>query len=461
MSDSVQNTFLDGSLGKIFAKTAMPIILVMAMNGFMAVADALFLGHYVGPDALAAVTLMFPVFMLIVAMATLVANGMSSLLARHLGAGRIDEARGIFASAHGLALTLGAVLIVLLVIFGPMVTLLASGGSENLADLGLIYLTITVYFAPLMFILAVNSDALRNEGRVGLMAGMSLLSSVANIGFNYVLIAQLEMGVAGSAYGTAMAQALAFGIILTFRLKGRTELRPIALWEYSLFRNWRSIFALGAPQSLGFVGLSLGAGSVVTALQIVGHDGYADTITAYGIITRIMTFVFMPLLGLSAAMQSITGNNFGAQMWGRSDASLRLGMMVALVYCAVMQFGLHLFAAEIGAMFVDDPVIIAEVARILPVLTAFFFVTGPIMMIGSYFQAIGDAPRAAILGLSKPYLFAIPLTFGLSSGLGEKGIWLATPGADALMAVLTLMVLVVTARKQSVRWGLFRAEVGQ
>ena len=98
------NSFLEAPLGLTYAKTALPIIFVMGMNGLLAVADALFLGHFVGPEALAAVTLMFPIYMLIVALATLVSSGMSSLLARHLGGNRLDEARAVFAGAHGLAL---------------------------------------------------------------------------------------------------------------------------------------------------------------------------------------------------------------------------------------------------------------------------------------------------------------------------------------------------------------------
>jgi Na+-driven multidrug efflux pump len=87
------NAFTYGPLGAVFAKTALPIIFVMGMNGLLAVVDAVFLGIFVGPDALGGVTLMFPLYMLIVALATLVASGMSSLHARHLGARQFDEAR--------------------------------------------------------------------------------------------------------------------------------------------------------------------------------------------------------------------------------------------------------------------------------------------------------------------------------------------------------------------------------
>ncbi len=247
MSDRSPDIFLDGPLGFTYIKTALPIIFVMGMSGLLAVADALFLGHYVGSEALAAVTLMFPAYMLIVALSTLVSSGMSSLLARHLGGNRLSEARAIFAGAHGLALVVGGALILLFLLFGRQISSLAAGGSDELAQMGLIYLRITVLFSPLLFVLSVNSDTLRNEGRVGFMAAMSLLVSLANIGFNYVLIAHLDLGVAGAAYGTAMAQTLAFAIIAAFRFYGATELRLSEIFKHNLMYGWGEFWPL-APR---------------------------------------------------------------------------------------------------------------------------------------------------------------------------------------------------------------------
>jgi putative MATE family efflux protein len=460
MSDTPTNTFTDGPLGTIYLKTALPIIFVMGMNGLLSVADALFLGIYVGPEALAAVTLMFPIYMLIVALSTLVSNGMSSLLARYLGAGDLDGARAIFAGAHGLAIALGAVLILLFVFFGQPLTLLAAGGSDSLAQMGLIYLRITVFFSPLLFVLSVNSDALRNEGRVGFMAAMSLLVSIANIGFNYVLIAVLEMGVAGSAYGTAAAQALAFGIIFAFRLFGDTSLRPSTLLLHSARLFWGQILALGAPQSLNFIGLALGSAAIITALQWVGSPGYADTVSAYGIITRVITFAFLPLLGLSFAMQTITGNNYGAALWQRADASLRIALWAALIYCAFVQVVVMSLPSQIASAFVEDAAVIAEVARILPIMTGVFFLMGPLMMVATYFQAIGSMGKAAILGLTKAYAFAIPLTFLLPVWIGEIGIWLAGPLAEVMLLGLTVVVLWGVAQNKQLKWGIFQTEKG-
>ncbi len=455
MSETPQNTFTHGPLGTIYLKTALPIIFVMGMNGLLSVADALFLGIFVGPDALAAVTLMFPIYMLVVALSTLVSNGMSSLLARHLGAGDIRNAQSVFAGAHGMALALGAFLILLFILWGQQTALLAAGGSEKLAQMGLVYLKITVFASPLLFILSVNSDALRNEGRVGFMAAMSLLVSLANICFNYLLIAIFEMGVAGSAYGTAAAQMLAFMIIFAFRLAGKTALSPSSLLKNSLRGYWSPIFALGAPQSLNFIGLALGSAAILAALQWVQSPEYADTVSAYGIITRVITFAFLPLLGLSFAMQTITGNNYGAQLWQRSDKSLQIALWTAFIYCALIQITVASLPSQIAGAFVEDAAVISEVSRILPIMTSVFFIMGPLMMIATYFQTIGAVAKAAILGLTKPYAFAIPLTFLMPVWFGEIGIWYAGPLAELMLLGLTILILSASQRKTRLRWGIF------
>ncbi|KIN66285.1 Multi antimicrobial extrusion protein MatE [Sulfitobacter noctilucicola] len=454
---SQTNSFTHGPLGRIFLTTALPIIFVMSMNGLLTVVDAIFLGRYVGTEALGAVTLIFPLFMLIVALATLVSNGMSSILARNLGAGEMEAARATYAGAHGMALLVSIALILGYLLFGRQLSLALASGSTPLAGMAQTYLGITTFVSPLAFILAVNSDALRNEGRVGFMAAMSLLVSLSNIGFNYVLIAMLGLGVAGSAYGTALAQLLALAIIIAYRMAGRAELHPRDLLHRSLTHNWGRIFALGAPQSLNFIGIALGATATIIALQIIDAPQYEAIVSAYGIVTRVLTFVFLPLLGMTHALQSIVGNNYGAQAWQRSDQSLRMGIWVSLAYCVTAQFLLMVFPAQIAGFFVEDPEVIAAFVRISLINPLMLWLVGPLLMIATYFQAIGNAPRAAILGLTKPYAFALPLTFGLPFLFGETGIWLAGPVAEVMLAVLTMLVLSQSAKALNLRHGLFTA----
>jgi len=195
--------------------------------------------------------------------------------------------------------------------------------------MGSIYLRIPVFAAPMVFVLSVNADALRNEGLVMLMAGMSLFTSFANTGFNYVLIGVLEMGVAGSAYGIALAQASALAMIFAFQTLGDTALRPSELLRHSKFKGWAPILALGAPQSLNFVGLALGSAAIRAALQWIDAARYDATVSAYGFITRPITFAFLPLLGLAHAMPTITGRNNDFEAYKRSDHSLNTAVCTA------------------------------------------------------------------------------------------------------------------------------------
>lgn len=456
MSSSNANAYLSAPIGAIIARTALPIIFVMSMNGLLTVVDAVILGIYVGPDAVGAVTTVFPLFMLLVAVSTLVSSGMASLLARYLGAGDTGQARAVFASAHLLALAVGVLFIALFALFGETVVLTLTNGPGTMGDMAVTYMSIVAFFCPLQLVLAVNADALRCEGRAGLMALTSLFVSLANLGLNYSLIVWADMGVAGSAYGTVLAQALALGLIALFRAYGRTPLGLSALAQGRL-RDWSRIVALGAPQSLGFVGMAIVSATIIAALQATAGQRYEIIVAAYGIITRIMTFAYLPLLGLAQAMQAIVGNNVGAGRLDRSDRTLGVTIAVALGYCVVAQAIFVAFAAPIGRLFVGDAAVVGEVARIMPVMTALYFASGPLLVIGIYFQAIGDAGRAAIMELAKPYLFTVPLVLGLASSLGEHGIWFATPVAEAMLLVLAAAVLGLAARRKNMGWGLFLA----
>ncbi|WP_298813772.1 MATE family efflux transporter [uncultured Roseibium sp.] len=455
---SQTNAFTQGALVPTLLKTALPIVLVMSTNGLLTVADAMFLGHFVGPEALSAVTLMFPAYMLLVAAATLISGGMSSILARALGGEQIRLAQGVFVGAHGLSLLAGATALLLFTMIGYPLILKAAEGSEPIARMAHIYLAITIWTSPL---LSVQSDALRCEGYVIQMAGVSLFVSLSNIAFNFLLVAILDFGVAGTACGTAMAQVLAFVFVIGFRMRTNSILKPQVLRSHSLTAHWVSILKLGAPQSLNFAGIALGSAATFASLQHFGSAGYEATVAAFGLMTRIMTFVFLPLLGLTQALQAMIGNNYGAGKWQRSDNTLRLGLVIAFFYCLSAQVLLTLFARQIGFLFVEDARIVGELDRIMPINIAMMLVTGPFFVIATYFQALGDAGRAALISLIKPYFFFLPLLFVLPQYFGEIGIWLAGPAAECLLLLLTVAVLWSTARTNSTRWGLFVASAAK
>ncbi|WP_445358818.1 MATE family efflux transporter [Microbulbifer sp. ANSA005] len=145
MSEQQDNIFVSGDLLPVFFKTAAPIILIMLVNGSFTLLDAYFLGEYVGAEALAAVTLTFPVFMFLIALSSLISSGYSSVQARLLGARDIDKAKKAFSQAITLALIVCILLILLFLAGGKQLTLLIANGSVDLAEMGYTYLTILIF----------------------------------------------------------------------------------------------------------------------------------------------------------------------------------------------------------------------------------------------------------------------------------------------------------------------------
>ena len=163
-------------------------------------------------------------------------------------------------------------------------------------------------------------------------------------------------------------------------------------------------------------------------------------VTAYGVVMRIMTFAFLPLMGMSLALQAIVGNTIGAGQADRASDTLRLAICVSAVYGLLTQLTLSLARDGLGWLFVSDATVALEVARIVPVYVAAYFAFGPVLMAASYVQAVGKVRQTAILSLGRTYLFAIPLTLTLPLIWGKTGIWAAAPMADVMMLVLAGLI---------------------
>ncbi|WND03139.1 MATE family efflux transporter [Temperatibacter marinus] len=429
------------TIGKLFLQTAVPIVIIMMVNGLYNVVDAWFLGIYVGAEALAAVTLMFPFQMIIIALSMTVSSGMSSILARALGAKDRQKAEVSFTLAHLISTIISTLTILLFTLWGADLVISMANGDALIENQSYSYMKILVWACPLMFYLTLHNDALRAEGYVKIMTLISLAGTALNILFNYILIVQMDLGVEGSAYGTVGAQALSFIVLLIFRHQQKKSLGLCSLTHTELSPIIKSIFGLGIPSGLNFLGVGLVTIIVIYALQIWPPADYSTTISAYGILTRVTTFTFLPLMGFAMATQTLVGHNFGAGHYSRSRDILMAAIKIAFIYCVSIEALFFLFAADIGRLFVDDPKVINDVTRLIPYMIIMFFSFGPMMIIAYYFQAIGSIAKAAILNLGRTYLFVIPLLFILPIYYGETGVWSARPVAEIGMWLLTLWVL--------------------
>jgi len=438
---SHDNRFLTAPVHTLFAATALPMAAIMLMNGLLGIVDAAFLGQFVGSQAMAAVGIAFPVLMFTIALSTLVSAGMSSLLARQLGAGAREAAGATFAAAHGLALFIAAILILAFLAGGWTFALRSAGSNRAVAEMVWVFLAISIIGTPVQFLVGVHADAWRNEGKAGLMALMSLGVTLANIALNYILIVPLKLGIAGSALGTILAQAIGLALLIGLRpfVEGMMPLG--SLWQNRWTGEWRRLVALGAPVSLGFAGIALSGTVVLLALRLGDAADYEKSIAAYGIVTRVFGFTFLPIMAIAMAMQSIVGNNVGARLYARSDKALGIAVATALVYCFTVEFCLLLAGSSIGALFVSNPDVVAETGRLFRPMAALYLVSGPVFVFGLYFQAVGQPALADLLTVAKPFVLLPVLIATIAASGGADLIWFAYPLADSLAAIVAVLVL--------------------
>ncbi|MFO1104898.1 MAG: MATE family efflux transporter [Amaricoccus sp.] len=437
-----ENPFLTAPVGRLFLANALPMTLVLSMGGVLNVVDGIFVGRFIGPEALAAVSLAFPAAMLLSALAALVGGGMSSLMARHLGAGDRAAAGGVFAGAHGLALAMAAGLFGAWQIFGQAIVSRMAAGQADIAAMAGTYLSILLLGAPAQLLLGVQADALRSEGRAGVIAGLSVLVNLVNIGANWLGIVVLGLGVAGSALGTIAAQVLGLALLICVRARDGARDRALLPLPVPPTRRWldgwAAITRLGLPLCLGLLGIAVAAGVVMLSLRLHAGPDYDALVSAYGIATRLLGLAFLPQMAIALAVQSITGNNAGARRQDRARAALRLAMTTAFVWCLAVSLTGSGAGHALGGWFTDDPVVAGNVARILRPMTALYAASGPILVLALHFQALGRPDLTALLTLAKPWLLTPTLVLALPAVLGLQGLWLAFPIGDAILLALSL-----------------------
>ncbi len=182
---------------------------------------------------------------------------------------------------------------------------------------------------------------------------------------------------------------------------------------------------------------------MIGALRLISPSGYVEGIAAYGIVTRIFSFTFMPLLAIALATQSVVGNNVGAKFYQRSNAVLRLALTVSVLYCAAIEVILLAGHGWIGRGFVTDLEVIAQVGNILRPMASVYLFAGPVLVLALYFRAIGKPGFTAALTLIKPFVLSPLLIAALGILYGGQAIWLVFPIADGIVVVIAVWVMVV------------------
>ena len=421
------------SISQLLINQSVPAsigILVMSINILV---DSIFVGNWIGYMAIAAITVVLPVSFFIAALGLAIGIGGSSIISRALGADRKEKALITFGNQITITLLLNLSLVIIGLIFVDELIPIF-GGKGDIFPLAKIYYQIVLYGVPLLALAMMGNTVIRAEGKPMFAMIAMIIPSIANLGFDFILIQGFDMGMHGAAWASTISYGLCLAFIIWFFRSKHSELKI----DFSHFGLKADI--LREISELGFVTLARQAVVSVTYLllnNILFKLGGEAGVTTYAIIARMLMFALFPVLGVTQGFLPIAGYNYGAGFKGRVRESINKAILYAsglglLVFACIM-----IFAEPIVRAFTDEPEIIAQT----PSAMRWVFAGIPIVaiqLIGSaYFQAIGKARPAFLLTLTRQGFFFIPLVLILPKFYDEFGVWISFALADVLSTIVT------------------------
>jgi putative MATE family efflux protein len=352
-------------IGKLLIKLSLPATFAMVVNGLYNLVDTIYIGRGVGTEAIGGLALAFPAQMLIMAFGMSVGLGAASVVSRSLGAEDDKKARRTAGNAFALAALSGVVMMIGGLIFlEPLLTLL--GTTDALRGYAREYLSIILLGSPFIALAMVSNNLLRAEGKAQISMMVMLIGAVTNIILDPIFIFVFKMGVAGAAWATVAGQFLAFLYASRFFIL-KKSLVQVSLKHWVLKASIvREIIVLGIPTLVRQGGQSIVAILLNNMLGRYGGDIY---ISAYGVVNRLIMFIFMPLFGTVQGFQPIAGFNYGAKKYDRVKKTLRLALIFATLYMTVGFIIFMTIPRFMAGIFTSDPELINTAAHTMRYIT--------------------------------------------------------------------------------------------
>lgn len=428
---------------KLLIQQAIPAsigILVMSLNILI---DTIFVGQWIGSNAIAAINVVLPVSFFIAALGMSIGIGGASIISRSLGEKNLEKAEQTFGNQISLTLALTTFVVIFGLIYVDQIIPIF-GGKGSLFDLAKTYYVIVMYGVPVLAFCMMSNNSIRAEGNPKNAMYAMLLPSVSNLILDYVFIKGFDWGMMGAAWATTLSYGVCASYIIYFFLSGKSSLKPDIQAFIPKIGLVQEIASLG---SVTLVRQAMVSITVLLVNNILFTLGGESSITVYAIISRMLMFATFPIFGITQGFLPIAGFNYGAQNWQRVRKSINISITYSSVMASLIFVAIFLFSDAIPSIFSKDTTVSDQTS----VALRYVFMTLPVIgiqLIGAaYFQAIGKAFPALLLTLSRQGLFFIPLLFLLPPYFGVLGVWMAFPLADLCSTIVTLYFLNRAIRK--------------
>ncbi len=426
------------TIGKLLFKLSLPAMIGM-VNALYNVVDTIFVGRGVGALAIGGLTVAFPIQMVVMSLALLIGIGAQANISISFGAGQLDKASKYAGNAYVLMLII-AVLVALLGSFFIVPILQLFGASATLLPYARNYMQIIFLGTVALSLSMVTSNILRAEGN----AKMSMILMVIGMGLNIILdpifIFGLKMGIRGAALATVISQYTSLAIAIYYMSTGKSIIKVNRQTLKLRTQYISDILKLGFPSSIRQI-----AGSVLAIFLNNGIVFYGGDIalSAFGIINRVMMFLFLPMFGIVQGFQPIAGFNYGALAVDRVKQVVKTAVKALIIYCSVALFIILTLHLPLLKLFTDNSSALAVGATAIRIMFLGIPVVGLQIISASFFQAIGKAKPALVLSLMRQVLMLLPLVVIMPKlfNLGLMGIWIAFPLSDLLSTFISVFIL--------------------
>lgn len=438
MSGHTKNRMGTMPVGKLLVKISLPLAVSMLIQACYNIVDSIFVAK-VSENALTAVSLAFPLQMLIISVAVGTGVGINSLISRRLGEQRYEEANK--AASNALFLMLLSALTFMLIGF-TLVDAFFSIFTDDpeIYAMGTSYLSIVLIFSFGVFMQIGCERIVQATGNTIYPMIMQLVGAVINLVLDPILIFGYfglpAMGVTGAAVATVAGQIIAMflSFYIVFKKKHAVKVS---------FRGFRpdrgiikDIYAVGVPsiimQSIGTV-MTVGLNKILISFT-------PTAVSVLGAYFKLNSFIFMPVFAINSGALSIMGYNFGARNRKRVLHTLRLAILAGMALMAAGTLIFQLIPDKLLLLFEAGPEMLRIGVSALQIISISFPFAAVCIAFSNLFQAIGRGTFSLFMSLVRQLVVILPVAFLLSHLVGFESAWWAFPVSE-LFAITLVVIL--------------------
>ncbi len=438
------------SVGKLLGRYAFPAVIAMSSSSLYHIIDRIFIGHGVGPMAIAGVGITLPLMTIAAAFGSMVGVGASSLISIRLGQGNKERAFLILSNALMLNIITGLLFGILSLVFlDPILN--ALGASEETIPHARDFMRVILCGTIVTHVYLGLNEILRASGYPKKAMMIMITAVLVNLTLNPLFIFAFGWGVQGSAFATLIAQCTAVVLELTHFLNKKSFLYLRRGTFRFIGLIVRKVLSIGLAPFLLNVCASVVVIFINGALRKTGGD---VSVGAYSVVNGVLMLFIMIVAGLNQGMQPIVGYNFGARQFPRVLRALKLTVLCGMGATTAGFIFCQLLPDAVAHLFIDvdkDPAnslkLFTVVKEGLRTATLVYPIVGFQIVASNFFQYIGKPKKAIFLSMTRQLLFLIPLIATLPYIYGTRGVWMSIPIADSLAAILAAVLLFIQVRQ--------------